>query len=87
VFKIERSENGVTVIALSGRMENEHIDELEKILQAEPSGRRIVLDLKHLTLAGSSEIDFFAECEGHGVMLTNCAPYIREWITNRRNLK
>jgi hypothetical protein len=85
VFKIERSENGVTVIALSGRMENEHIDELEKILQAESSGRRIVLDLKHLTLVGSSEIDFFAECEGHGVMLANCAPYIREWITNRRN--
>ena len=85
MFKIERSENGVTVIALSGRMENEHIDELEKILQAESSGRRIVLDLKHLTLVGSSEIDFFAECEGHGVMLANCAPYIREWITNRRN--
>ena len=87
MFKIERSQNGVTVIALSGRMENEHIEELEKILQAELSGRRIVLDLKHLTLAGSSEIDFFAECEGHGVMLANCAAYIREWITNRRNLK
>jgi anti-anti-sigma regulatory factor len=87
VFKIERSENGVTVIALSGRMENEHIDELEKILQAERPGRRIVLDLRHLTLVGSNEIDFFAECEGHGIMLANCAPYIREWITNRRNLK
>jgi anti-anti-sigma regulatory factor len=87
VFKIERSQNGVTVIALSGRMENEHIEELEKILQAEPSGRRIVLDLKHLTLVGSSEIDFFAECEGHGVMLSNCAPYIREWITNRHSQK
>jgi hypothetical protein len=87
VFKIERSENGVTVIALSGRMENEHIDELEKILQAERPGRRIVLDLRHLTLVGSNEIDFFAECEGHGIMLANCAPYIREWIANRRNQK
>ena len=87
MFKIERSENGVTVIALSGRMENEHIDELEKILQAERPGRRIVLDLRHLTLVGSNEIDFFAECEGHGIMLANCAPYIREWIANRRNQK
>ena len=87
MFKIERSENGVTVIALSGRMENEHIDELEKILQAERPGRRIVLDLRHLTLVGSNEIDFFAECEGHGIMLANCAPYIREWIANRRNRK
>jgi anti-anti-sigma regulatory factor len=87
VFKIERSVNGVTVIALSGRMENEHINELERILQAEPSDRRIVLDLKHLTLAGSSEVDFFAECEGHGVTLANCAPYIREWIDNQQNQK
>jgi hypothetical protein len=85
VLKIQRSANGVTVIALTGRMEGEHIVELEKLLEAEAPGRRIVLDLKHLTLAGQSEIDFFAKCEGRGVTLTNCAPYIREWITNQRN--
>lgn len=75
------------MIALSGRMENEHIVELKKVLEAEPPGRRIVLDLKNLTLAGQSEIDFFADCEGRGVTLANCAPYIREWITNQRNDK
>ena len=85
MLKIQRSTNGVTVIALSGRMENEHIVELEKIFEAEPPGRRIVLDLKHLTLAGQSEIDFFAQCEERGVTLANCASYIREWITNQRN--
>ena len=87
MLKIQRSANGVTVIALSGRMESEHIVELEKLLEAEPPGRRIVLDLKQLTLAGQSEIDFFAQCEGRGVTLANCAPYIREWITNQRNGK
>jgi hypothetical protein len=87
VLKIQRTANGATVIALSGRMETEHIVELEKLLEAEPSGRRIVLDLKHLILAGQSEIDFFAQCEGRGVTLANCAPYIREWITNQRNGK
>ena len=85
MLKIQRSANGVTVIALSGRMEKEHIVELEKLLEAEPPGRPIVLDLKHLTLAGQSEIDFFAQCEGRGVALANCAPYIREWVTNQRN--
>ena len=83
MFKIQRSANGV--IALIGRMEKEHIAEIEALLEAEPSGRRIVLDLKNLTLAGQSEIDFLAECEGRGVALANCAPYIREWITNQRN--
>jgi hypothetical protein len=87
VLKIQRSANGATVIALSGRMEGEHIFELEKLLKAEPPGRRIVLDLKDLTLAGQSEIDFFAKCEQRGVTLANCAPYIREWISNQRNGK
>ena len=85
VFKIQRSGNGVTVIALIGRMEKEHIVEVENLLAAEPPGRRIVLDLKNLTLAGQSEIDFLTECEERGVTLANCAPYIREWITNQRN--
>jgi hypothetical protein len=83
VFKIQRSANGV--IALIGRMEKEHIVEMEALLEAEPSGRRIVLDLKNLTLAGQSEIDFLTECEERGVTLANCASYIREWITNQRN--
>jgi hypothetical protein len=87
VLKIQRTGNGKTVIALSGRIETEHILELERLLEAEPPGRRIVLDLKHLTLAGQSEIDFFAQCEERGVKLANCAPYIREWITNQRNGK
>jgi len=82
VFKIQRLKNGV--IALSGRMEKEHIVELERLLEAEPAGSRMVLDLKNLTLAGQSEIEFFAECEERGVTLVNCAPYIREWINNQR---
>ena len=85
MLKIQRTANGATVIALSGRMETEHILELEKLLEAEPPGRPKVLDLKHLTLAGQSEIDFFAQCEERGVTLANCAAYIREWLTSQRN--
>ena len=85
MFKIQKSTNGATVIALSGRMERENIAELEGLLDAETTGRRIVLDLKNLTLAGQSEIDFFAGCEERGFTLANCAPYIREWINCQRN--
>jgi hypothetical protein len=85
VLKIQKTGNGVTVIALSGRMETEHIVELEKLLEAEPPSRRIVFDLKYLTLAGQSEIAFFAQCEGRGITIANCAPYIREWITHQGN--
>ena len=85
MFKIQKSGNWVTVIALIGRMEKEHAVEIENLLAAEPPGRRIVLDLKNLTLAGQSEIELLTECEERGVTLANCAPYIREWITNQRN--
>jgi hypothetical protein len=87
VFKIQRSKNGAAVIALSGRMEKEHMVELEKLLEAEPTGRLIVLDLKNLTLAGQSEIDFFAGCEERGFTLANCPPYIREWINKQRKAR
>jgi len=85
VLRIQRSGNGETVFALSGRMENEHIVELEELLLAEPAGRGIVLDLKDLTLVGQDEIDFFTRCEERGITLRNCAPYIREWITGQRS--
>ena len=84
MLRIRRSGNGETVFALTGRMENEHIVELEELLGAEPPGRSIVLNLKDLTLVGQDEIDFFARCEERGITLRNCAPYIREWITGQR---
>jgi len=87
VLRIQRSGNGETVFALSGRMANEHVVEMEELLRAEPAGRKIVLNLKNLTLAGQDEIDFFARCERQGIKLTNCPPYIREWITRQRGRK
>ena len=84
MLKIQRSAKGETVFGLSGRMEKEHIVEMEKLLGAEPAGRRIILNLKDITLAGQDEIYFFARCEERGIALTNCAPYIREWITRQR---
>ena len=87
VLKIQKLTNGQTVFALSGRMKKEHVVELEKLLEAEPAGKPIILDLKNLTLAGQNEIEFFAGCEEQGVTLTNCAPYIREWVTRQRQKK
>jgi hypothetical protein len=84
VLRIERSGNGETVFTLSGRMTDEHIVELDGLLQAEPPGRHVVLNLKDLILVGQDEIEFLARCEEQGITLRNCAPYIREWITRQR---
>jgi hypothetical protein len=65
-------------------MDEEHIAELEALINSEANGRHIVLDLKNLTLAGQDAIRFLERCEADGVTLKNCAAYVREWITRQR---
>ena len=84
MLKIQRTSNGQVVFALSGRMDEEHIAELETLIRSGTNGRRIVLDLKDLTLAGQEAISFLERCEADGITLMNCAAYVREWITRQR---
>jgi hypothetical protein len=69
---------------LSGQMEVEEITELEALISSETKGRRIVLDLKNLTLAGQDAIAFLDRCEACGITLKNCPAYIRPWIKEQR---
>ena len=71
------------VFTLSGRIDNEHIAELEALIAAERKDRRIILDLKDMTLTGQDGINFLAKCEAADVALANCDPYVREWITGQ----
>jgi hypothetical protein len=45
----------------------------------------MVLDLKDVILVGQDGVTFLAECEGAGIALANCPPYVREWITRERS--
>jgi anti-anti-sigma regulatory factor len=87
MLKIQRSANGKVVFTLSGRMDHETIAELENLIGTEIKGQRIVLDLKDLTLAGQSDIDFLVRCEAAGVKLVNCARYVRDWIARQQSGK
>jgi hypothetical protein len=84
MLRIRRSANGEVVFTLSGRMDEEDIAELETLIKSETNGRRVVLDLKDLTLAGRDAIRFLERCEADSVTLKNCAGYVREWITRER---
>jgi hypothetical protein len=83
MLRIRRLENGEVFLVLSGRLDAEHIAELDTLIRAEASGRDIFLDLKDMTLAGREGIDFLAQCEAAGIGLMNCPPYVREWITRQ----
>jgi hypothetical protein len=84
MLRIQRSENGEVVFTLSGQMDEEPIAELEKLLNSEASGRRMVLDLKDLTLVNEDAIIFLERCESNSITLQNCPPYVREWIKRQR---
>ena len=81
MLKITKAINGEAVIKLSGRMGTENLGELETLLSAEASGRRIVLDLKDLTLVDQDAVSFLRRCEADSITLKNCPAYIRRWIT------
>jgi len=60
MLRIHRTANGDVVFTLSGRIDREHVPELEELIAAEGTDRRIVLDLKDMTLTGQDGIAFFA---------------------------
>jgi len=80
MLRITRAANGEVVFRLSGRIDAESVAELERLFNAETTGRRIVLDLKDLTLVDREAVIFLAKCEADSVHIKNCPPYIREWM-------
>jgi anti-anti-sigma regulatory factor len=85
MLKITRVANGEVVWTLSGRMDAENVIELKSLFKSEAEGRRIVLDLKDLTLVDREAVRFLESCETDSIKLKNCPAYIREWITRERS--
>ncbi len=88
MLKILRSAKDESVILnLIGRIEEENLEELKRLLGSEASGHNLVLDMKDVTLVDQSAIRFLARCEADSVTLENSPAYIRDWIAaeKRRN--
>ena len=80
MLKIQRRVNGDVVFTVVGRLEPDNVGELLQLLAVEPAGRSIVLDLKDLVLVDREAVRFLDRCEGQGIVLRNCPPYIRGWM-------
>ena len=63
MLKIERTANGEVVFKLTGRMGADNVNELENLIKAEASCRRVVLDLKDLRLVDQEVVSFLRRCE------------------------
>jgi anti-anti-sigma regulatory factor len=84
MLRINRAANGEVVFKLSGRMDAENVADMTALLGSEPKGRRIVLDLRDLTLVDQEAVKFLESCETDSIKIKNCPAYIREWITRER---
>jgi ABC-type transporter Mla MlaB component len=87
VLRIRRSEESESaVFALSGRIEESQVPELQELIQAEPDVKAITLDLQEVRLVDRGAVRFLAACEARGIKLRYCPQYIREWIETGSDL-
>ena len=80
MLRIQRSTNGKIVFTLSGRIEAEYIEELQRLFSLETLDRHLVLDLRDVTLVDRDAVKYLARCQARSIELVNCPAYIREWI-------
>ncbi len=84
MLRIQRAANGKIVFTLSGRIDQDDIDELRRLFGLESSIIRIVLNLKELVLVDGEAVEFLAGCEAAGMTLKDCPAYVRTWIDRGR---
>jgi anti-anti-sigma regulatory factor len=78
-LRIEKSSQATAAaLRLIGRVQTEHLDELNRLIENnEPD---ITLDLSEVNLVDIDVVRFLGACQAKGVRLTGCSPYIRDWI-------
>jgi hypothetical protein len=86
MLKIVRSATSeAAVYFLSGRIDEEHIGELQAALDAET--RAIKLDLREVTRVDRESVPTLARWNAAGIEFLNCPAYLRNWISRVRTGK
>jgi hypothetical protein len=81
MWKAQRVEEGeFAVLLLSGRIEGDHLLELQKVFLSETGNLNLIVDMKEVKLVDQDAVRFLSSCETGGTRLRNCPAYIREWI-------
>ena len=83
MLRIEKHSDGcVSRLRLSGRIESDHIAYVRSAMNDGCTGN--ILDLSEVTLVDIAVVRFLISCEGEGVELVQCPPYVREWMLRER---
>jgi hypothetical protein len=82
-IEISKRKNSI-VFVLSGRIEAEDLEELQRLLDSEQGAKRVALNLRDIQLVSKEVVQFLARCEQEGLLLEHCPAYIVEWIRRER---
>ena len=81
MLKIHRTSGRTVVFTVSGQLDADNVSELCQLVDAEPAGSALVLDLTDLVLADRDAVRSLREYEARGrVVLRNCPAYVRTWM-------
>jgi len=83
MLKIETLSVGdQAILKVIGRLQSENLPELAA--QTAVHGANAILDMDEVTLVDVEVVRFLNQIELSGIQLTNCRPYVREWMTCER---
>ena len=74
------------VFMVSGRLDGENVRELCQLIDAEPPGTPVVVDLTDLVLADRDAIRYLRDCEtADRIVLHHCPSYVRVWMASEEH--
>ena len=83
MIRIETSKSGdLVTFVLSGWIQKEDLGVLKSLVEKQK--KAVVLDLNGVKLVDQDAVRFLASFETGQAKITNCPPYIREWIRRER---
>ena len=81
MLKIRCTRDRTVVFTISGQLDVDNVNGLCQLVDAEPAGGVLVLDLTDLVLADRDAVRFLRQYEARGrVVLRNCPAYVRSWM-------
>ena len=86
LLKIQRTMDQTVEFTISGRLDCENVRELCRLIDAEPAGALVVLDLADLVLADRDAIRYLRDCEtADRMVLHHCPSYVRVWMASEEH--
>jgi len=86
MLKIHRTSGRTVVFTISGHLDADNVNELCQVVDAEPAGGVLVLDLTDLVLADRNAVHLLRQYEASGrVVLRNCPAYVRTWMVGEND--